>query len=512
MESDLPSTESEGTRNGSDWWRAADLGECPITLECFSTLGYPPFALYHPGKTPKIDPNTDDDNNSDGVSAYFDGLALASYIVSRGVFQNPLTRIDLTTEDCMRLDRYLEEHCYSSDAVMATKLFRGSRVISVAEAFALRNSVSVETTSIISDGRQSNTNFNERDRERIQALQNAATAALAGLFIYGNDRRDHTDEVTSNVPKLRNESSSLLNDWGFDLSRRMEDTSTEGTHGYSVIDDDEAMAVASRRQAYETVQEAFPPLAERGSSNLRGTDVPTVTTDERLMECVRALSVRDEDQQKRHAREVEKARERLLRQALERRKQRLKDCAKRLARGAENYASQKKDEEELERARMEIEAWRDDQWENLRLLSEHEQQKKKERHIDSPLKAHLEEQRKDNFHDDKGEGKAEGVVDDDDDEEEAIRAAVAEEKRKAKAAAKRKRAKERKRAKKALEKEEAEKIRLQQAEKEQRAASAFKCGACGTGILKPSLAFERFDQLFCSPKCARTAVKIMASR
>ena len=58
-----------------------------------------------------------------------------------------------------------------------------------------------------------------------------------------------------------------------------------------------------------------------------------------------------------------------------------------------------------------------------------------------------------------------------------------------------------------LEKEEAEKSRLKEAEKAHRAACALKCAACGTGILKPSLAFERFDRLFCTPKCARTAVK-----
>ena len=86
--------------------------------------------------------------------------------------------------------------------------------------------------------------------------------------------------------------------------------------------------------------------------------------------------------------------------------------------------------------------------------------------------------------------------------------AVAEGKKKAKTVAKRKRAKERKKAKKTLEKEEAETIRLRKAKEAQRAASTLKCGACGTGILKPSLAFERFDQLFCTPKCARTAVKL----
>ena len=56
------------------WWKSLGSEECPITLEPLATLPYPPFAL-------KTGENT----------SYFDGLALASYIVSRGIFQNPLT-------------------------------------------------------------------------------------------------------------------------------------------------------------------------------------------------------------------------------------------------------------------------------------------------------------------------------------------------------------------------------------------------------------------------------------
>jgi len=524
MRDTVPFTE---TKCGG-WWRTANLGECPITLECFSSLGYPPFALYHPGKTTptQTTPTTttittaDDHANRDGVSAYFDGLALASYIVSRGVFQNPLTRIELNAEDCRRLDRYLEDHCCHSsdcDATTATRIFRGSRKISVAEAFALRNSMSVETTTIRSDGRQYNSNnnnninsnINERNRERIQALQNAATAALAGLFVYGNDRRRfHTHEITPHVPRWRTETPFPRNDWGFDLSRRLEDASAQDMHGYTVIDDDEAVAVASRRYAYESVQEAFPPLTESAPRNPRGpesSDVPLVSSEERLMvmERIRTLSVRDEDEQKKHALKLENAREQISRHALERRQQKQKDRANRLVRDSERYASQKKDEAELERARMEIEAWRDQQWEILRLLSEqgqHASTKRQSKVVESGEPKIDSDQ--DGGRSDKAE--AETVVDG-----ETIRDAMAEETKKAKASAKRKRAKERKKAQKMLEKKEAETIRLRQTKEAQQAASGLKCGACGTGILKPSLAFERFDQRFCSPKCARTAVKLI---
>ena len=277
------------------WWQTEDLGECPITLESFSTLEYPPFALYHPGKSPSAT-NADDHFDREGVSTYFDGLALASYIVSRGVFQNPLTRAELTIDDCRRLDRYLKAHCYSGDAAAAATIFRGSRVISVTEAFALRNSVSVETTTARSSGDQSN----ERDRERIRALQNAATAALAGLFVYGNDRRRYTSEVTQNVPQIRNEDFALLDEWGFDLSRQVEVTdANQDTHGYAVIDDDEAVAVDSQRQAYQSVQKAFPPLGDLSSQ--KTSNLNTISPDEYLMERIRNLSLREEEEQKQHA-------------------------------------------------------------------------------------------------------------------------------------------------------------------------------------------------------------------
>ena len=372
-------------------------------------------------------------------------------------------------------------------------------MISVTEAFALRNSVSVETTMARSGGSQSN----ERDRERIRALQNAATAALAGLFVYGNDRRRHTSEVTQNVPQIRNEDFTLLNEWGFDLSRQVEDAVAEqDTHGYAVIDDDEAVAVDSQRQAYQNVQEAFPPLRDSSSEITR--EVTAISPDEYLMERIRNLSTREEEEQRKHAKELKRAREYLLKQALERRKQREKERADRLAKAAETHASQKKEEEELERARREIEAWRDDQWEKLRLLSEHEQDLKNAEQKDSVSNAKKESHSNGENVDGVGNGE-ERVGDADADTQNCD--TTAEEKKKAKAAAKRKRAKERKKAKKALEKEEAEKLRQKEAEKAQREASALKCGACGTGILKPSLAFERFDQLFCTPKCARTAIK-----
>jgi hypothetical protein len=102
--------------------------EDPITLEPLGSLPCPPFALYH---------------RSQGGISYFDGMALASFIVARGVFQNPLTREELSYEDCRRLDVYLEEYCYHDrDKNESYNSMMGhQRKVSVVDAFSLRNSV-----------------------------------------------------------------------------------------------------------------------------------------------------------------------------------------------------------------------------------------------------------------------------------------------------------------------------------------------------------------------------------
>ncbi|MGK3754481.1 MAG: hypothetical protein ACI8RD_006790 [Bacillariaceae sp.] len=496
----------------SGWWRNANLGECPITLECLSTLEYPPFALY-----------MNNDNNSgsnstshEKVSAYFDGLALASYVVSRGVFQNPLTRADLTADDCRRLDRYLEDHCYNSytssssgnnvsdnhknydpeTKTMLTMMMGkrgGTKAISVAEAFALRNSVHVAR----SDG------VNDNNNTRIQTLQNAATAALAGLFVYGNDRGSRGQRSANESDRQTQPRSDPFNEWGYDLSRRVEDTSTEGGHGYTVIDDDEAIVVASQRYVYEAVQDAFPPLSNETVNDTSYDGEPrnnnATVIDERLMERVRALSIQDQETKRRHDRELEQARKELLRQALERRRQKQKERIDRFARDTDRYQSQQKDEEELTRVGREIEAWKDDQWEKLRILSEERQSNEK---ISKSI-----------IHDSCGpEDLIDTIISNDDEvaviDNEMTTTAAAHERKKAKAAAKRKRAKERKKTQKSLVKIEAENLQREEAKEAKKAASILKCRSCGTGIPKLSMAFSRLDQLFCSSKCARTAVKL----
>ena len=189
------------------WWKALQYEECPITLELLSTLPYPPFSLKSGGET----------------VSYFDGLALASYIVSRGVFQNPLTRQELTMDDCRRLDNYLELYCYESQ--------QQSRKVSVAEAFGLRNSIQIEQRGTTNNNNNNNNNNEHQSRDRAQALRNAATAALAGLFVYGNNRPSSNQTSTETaLPQISDEDQMIL-DWGFDLSRTLDEDTSEYNAG-----------------------------------------------------------------------------------------------------------------------------------------------------------------------------------------------------------------------------------------------------------------------------------------
>ena len=70
----------------TDWKQLPDSIVDPITLEPINELAVEPF---------KINQH------------YFDGEALAAYLVASSTFENPLDRRALTRDDCQRLDAHL---------------------------------------------------------------------------------------------------------------------------------------------------------------------------------------------------------------------------------------------------------------------------------------------------------------------------------------------------------------------------------------------------------------------
>jgi hypothetical protein len=459
------------------WWQSlGDDEECPITLESLASLPYPPFSL-------ATDQHNNNNNNNNSV-VYFDGVALASYIVSRGIFENPLTRQELSAETCKRLDDHLNEHCSNH-----LRGIGGGRQISVAEAHALRSIVHVEERGGGGGGNYSN------ETTRARVLRNTATAALAGLFVYGNDRRrqqqqqqQQQQQTNSNAAELPREDRLIL-EWGFDLSKTVEETAEYGGNGWTVIDDDEALVVASKREAYQAAQNAFPQLSDscaEGGGTTSARDV-----DAQLLGRVRQMAVHEEESQAQKERRLQLARQQLLQEALQRREERKRENTMQLKKVMEQSLEKRKEAEELEKTRTEIAAWRNEQWERLRAISESFQQKEKAREESVSVKKDPQQPKT---------GRVSVQMEEQTTEENT------EEQKKAKAAAKRKRAKARKKAQKA---EETAKLEAKKKEEEilaKKAASAVLCAACGQGVV--DCGFEKFDQKFCSPKCARTAVRI----
>jgi hypothetical protein len=324
---------------------------------------------------------------------------------------------------------------------------------------------------------------------RARALQNTATAALAGLFLYGNDR-GHQEEAASPIPHAaRQHLDQLVLEWGFDLTRTVDDPNGDYVQdGWTVIDDDEALVVATEREAYQAAQSAFPRLVEGDSSRTRNSHPLPSGMDERTLDRIRELSLAEERERIEREREFEMRRQRLLQEALRRREERKQIRQQQLQLGTLECEKKKQEKEEIQRARAEIEEWRELQWEKLRQISE------------TQLKSATGVQRAD-IH-----SQNDSTVEEDEDEGNGPKSQTPggeelEERKKAKAAAKRKRANERKKALKAQERTEQARLAQQRTLEARKATSALKCAECGGGILDSG--FEKFGKKFCSTKCAR---------
>ena len=81
--------------NGSRLWWKGQPDDCPISCEPIASLPYPPFNL-----------GTDESH-----ATYFDGFVLASWLMSpQCSFMHPISRRELTRDECEKLDAYLREH------------------------------------------------------------------------------------------------------------------------------------------------------------------------------------------------------------------------------------------------------------------------------------------------------------------------------------------------------------------------------------------------------------------
>ena len=88
------------------WWHSLEDDD-PISLEPLADLLYAPFAVEEGGG-----------EEAGGKEFLFDGKILALYIMSTGVFENPLSRAPIERSDCQRLDQYLREHGLGAGKVL----------------------------------------------------------------------------------------------------------------------------------------------------------------------------------------------------------------------------------------------------------------------------------------------------------------------------------------------------------------------------------------------------------
>ena len=336
------------------WWSNLD-DECPITLEPLSDLPYPPFALTD-NDDQRRDSSLTGSDRAKCCCQYFDGLALAAYVISRSSFVNPLTRASLTYDDCVRLDTYLQEHVYSSgggdnDHVSALVGFDGRTIMSVREAFALRDSIKVKVDRRgVADS--------DQQQQRGQHLRNEAAIALRRLFIFGHDRSRRRATDAEHI--LRNDQQQRRLPSGFDLRSRPDSNLNDGGL-YRIIDDDDAALNSADFAEWSEVQEEFHCLSgvnPRQASYISGDNDQASQILETVRRTANLTLIEEEEISDR----LQKARKQYFLGALERK--RLRIVARESARSdAATLVSKMKEEKSIiESARREIEEWRTAQW------------------------------------------------------------------------------------------------------------------------------------------------------
>jgi len=456
------------------WWTNL-TEECPITLEPLSTLKYPPYALV-------------DTIDGKRHETYFDGLALATYIISQGNFTNPLTRVPLTYDDCVCLDYHLNEHIFQRGNSQAQQQhleslgLRGDK-LSVKENFLLRESIKVKTST---------NETTESQLQRAEALRNEAGVALRGLFVFGH-RNQNVESINGDAVLPQTAQSNVALPGGFNLNQNPNNNSDDlgmsssnyQTEGLRIIDDDEAAVEEADISNWMEVQQAFPylninakefvpqqPLPPTNNSDVdNGEDVEDVSGLLQTAHHVANLSKQKEEER---AKRLERAQQQYFLEALQRKRIRIEARRKAKEDALMQMQDEKKAEDTLISARAEIDEWRTQQWAKWdRIASIKSSKAKKDIDIlDSklPSEAGINEN-------DKVDNTRTAT------QNTPLTSGEKEAKVAAKKKLKRQKAKERAKEKKRLERIEAEKKERELELEKKKEESKKRCGACGGGIL-----------------------------
>eukprot|EP00302_Diacronema_sp_CCMP2436_P010145 CAMPEP_0179904604 /NCGR_PEP_ID=MMETSP0982-20121206/42013_1 /TAXON_ID=483367 /ORGANISM="non described non described, Strain CCMP 2436" /LENGTH=270 /DNA_ID=CAMNT_0021804483 /DNA_START=35 /DNA_END=845 /DNA_ORIENTATION=- len=169
--------------NGRFWWRSLTDVD-PITLEPLKRLRYPPFPL-------RADAH---------VCTWFDGHVLGTYLISTGNFTHPLSRRELTREDCVQLDAYLELHnelpcpcstvhgdgpAHRTTSALAHRITTAFAPLSLPSSCARRLG---KPDVVLAYDNKEDYNKPPSRESRVAALQHAATDLLTALFATATQR------------------------------------------------------------------------------------------------------------------------------------------------------------------------------------------------------------------------------------------------------------------------------------------------------------------------------------
>ena len=244
------------TADGREWWRGLD-GDDVISLEPLCELAYEPFSL----------PASGGEAAGASVDAYnyFDGKILSCYLISSGNFVHPVSRRPLARAECERLDTYMQLHGLGNAGV--THVFdlkadtSGGRMPLVPRARACPAPASSSASRVRAHQepacwpacgpRSSREPLDGADnsQQHVQALQREASDILQSLFSASTFARTRSRRPGLADPPRAQGAGGTGN--------------ADRESGWTVIDDDEEMAVAMSRQTEEQNWPALPAAPER---------------------------------------------------------------------------------------------------------------------------------------------------------------------------------------------------------------------------------------------------------
>jgi len=217
------------------WWRRLTDSD-PISLEPLRRLRVEPFELA----------------NDSSHSTYFDGRILANYLVSTGAFTHPISRRELTSDDCRRLD----EHLRNTNSAKACVL----------QAFENKDQ------------------YNKRDSPEnvIRQLQQEADLIMRSLYesssLHGRSDRERRGDRNAEVHELHAGEISE-----FDETVPLGGASVTSVEDFPTLTQNEAPATApptslivSQWSAPSAARVAERRMAEAHTANARPEEYPTL--------------------------------------------------------------------------------------------------------------------------------------------------------------------------------------------------------------------------------------------